>query len=176
MALMSMLPTSEDYIAVVVAMPVYWFLVMVPAFIRAHRILNPSKDSAPSNEEGGGSEIEAPSAIKVNVDPRNAAAKIMEDENHPDAAFIRRLQGAHDNGWEGFILFLSAVTAAWLAQIDPHYMNAFSIASLVSRFFYNIAYMLADSPKLSFIRSFFFACGFVSIIALYVKAIYDILD
>ena len=175
---MQFLNNSEDYIAATVGMPVYWLLVMCPAFVRAHKIFNPSAQSdqsSPANEDSDKC-ITAPSVSEVNPDPRKVIKEVMDNEDHPDAALVRRTQGAHENGWEGFIIFVSAVTAAWIAQIDPHYMNAFVIVNLVCRFFYNIAYIVTDSPKLSFVRSFFFMGGMVSAFALYIKAAYDVLN
>eukprot|EP01060_Flectonema_neradi_P040533 TRINITY_DN925_c7_g1_i1.p1 TRINITY_DN925_c7_g1~~TRINITY_DN925_c7_g1_i1.p1 ORF type:complete len:196 (+),score=26.66 TRINITY_DN925_c7_g1_i1:71-589(+) len=171
---------GDDYTLMVLALPVYWFLLMIPVAMRQFRIFHPSEPSIKGNGLSdpltGTTVPGAPNPVTFNQNPRGAIAKIIEDVDNPDSAYIRRAQAAHDNGWEGFILFISAVTAVSLANADPQFCNTCSAIILIGRFFYNIAYAVGTTPATSFLRSATFAFQFFALSAMWIKAIYDVVN
>eukprot|EP01064_Diplonema_japonicum_P016379 TRINITY_DN243_c0_g1_i1.p1 TRINITY_DN243_c0_g1~~TRINITY_DN243_c0_g1_i1.p1 ORF type:complete len:187 (+),score=23.19 TRINITY_DN243_c0_g1_i1:72-563(+) len=162
---------SENVVMMAVAMPIYHFLLMVPAFARAHRIFNPSSEEITTPN---GSALAKPLVVDVNPEPRRAIDLVANNPDHPDAPFIRRAQGAHDNGWEGFTVFLAAMASAYIAQLDSKIVNVAIIVALVARFFYNIAYLSTSNPTLSFLRSGCFLIHHAALVYLMIKAIVEI--
>ena len=172
---------GDNYSIMVMAMPVYWFLVMIPAGLKSRRIFNPTEPALKASGlteplNGDGVVKNKLTLADVNPEPRSATANIINDPENPDSGFVRRCQAAHENGWEGFILYISAATAVALSGSDIDFCNTCAAIILLCRFFYNIAYIRSTSPSNSFFRSAAFFVQFLALCALWIKASYDILN
>eukprot|EP01064_Diplonema_japonicum_P011378 TRINITY_DN18702_c0_g2_i1.p2 TRINITY_DN18702_c0_g2~~TRINITY_DN18702_c0_g2_i1.p2 ORF type:complete len:155 (+),score=29.70 TRINITY_DN18702_c0_g2_i1:53-517(+) len=143
---------DNSYIMASVSMPIYWFLVMMPHMARAHKVV-PSQG-----------------LTDVIAEPRKKWGEAAEDTQSADAAFVRRATGAHQNGWENFIVFTSAVLVSFVFRIDPKFFNVCCVLVLLCRLGYNITYLSVAKGTLSFVRSFFFIAQFGTCFALWIKA------
>ena len=139
---------SSGYIAAIAAVPVTWFFVMLPFFVRL-RLLTSVLDLA-----------------SIRPDPRKAAADFSKSED-PRAGLMRRAQAAHVNGWENLAVIGSAVIVSLAARADVKLVNGACIAFMLSRALFVTAYLL----DLSVPRVFFYTIGVASAAVMWVAAI-----
>ena len=144
---------SDSYIMATISMPVYWFLVMFPSFVKSYIVLGVSND-----------------ALAVNAEPRAAAEEFMASQ-HEKAGLARRALGAHLNGWENFIVFLSAALTAQVSGVNHSLVNTMCLITVISRFFYNIMYLGVANGPLSILRSLCFFIGIGASVTMWVAAI-----
>ena len=144
---------SDSYIMATISMPIYWFLVLVPALIKNNIVVKASSD-----------------IIAVNSEPRAAGEEFMSSE-HAKAGLARRALGAHLNGWENFIVFLSAALTAQVSGVNHSLVNTMCLITVISRFFYNVMYLGVAKGPLSFARSFCFIVGIGASVTMWVAAI-----
>lgn len=91
-----------------------------------------------------------------------AKSRMSLIENHQPRVHVAQLSGfraranwAHENGYEAFPFFASAVIAAHVTQVSAETITAWAVAFIVCRIVYIGAYLL-DRP---YIRSAFWGMG-----------------
>lgn len=89
-----------------------------------------------------------------NKNPRDQQARL--------SGWGKRALAAHANGFESFAPFAAGVLATQITGASPHWAAIFSIAHVVARLLYAVAY-LAD---VALLRSSIWTVGFVSTISL----------
>eukprot|EP01060_Flectonema_neradi_P029195 TRINITY_DN3976_c8_g1_i1.p1 TRINITY_DN3976_c8_g1~~TRINITY_DN3976_c8_g1_i1.p1 ORF type:complete len:153 (+),score=24.65 TRINITY_DN3976_c8_g1_i1:93-551(+) len=148
---------DETYIMAVIGMPIYVVLIFFPHFARAEKIISVNDPK------------------QVNVEPRKFAAEFA-DSDSPDAAFVRRCAGAHQNGWENFILFIGAVVAAAAGGVKPNFVNACCLIVLIARTLYLISYLAVEGGPLAYTRTLMWAVAVGASVAMAVKGCIEISD
>ena len=148
---------EHTYIMAVIAMPLYWVLIMAPAVIRKYVVIYGAEDDY----------------VAYQSEPRYATERYLAGEGK-NVALARRLSGMHQNGWENFGVFVSAVLAAALGGVKMDFVNNCCLVIIIARFCYNISYACVEHGPLAFLRSTFYGVGLGASAAMWGKAIYEI--
>eukprot|EP01059_Diplonema_ambulator_P018626 TRINITY_DN3110_c0_g1_i1.p3 TRINITY_DN3110_c0_g1~~TRINITY_DN3110_c0_g1_i1.p3 ORF type:complete len:153 (+),score=62.28 TRINITY_DN3110_c0_g1_i1:67-525(+) len=114
---------NEKYVMLAAGMPIYWGTVMFGHFAKAFYGVPAAK-----------------SYDEVVREPRKYFDAFAAGDSE-NAGKARRGAAAHQNGWEAFILYLSAVVAAHGAKVDPKVFNNHCALAIVLRMLFNVLYI-----------------------------------
>ena len=108
-----------------------------------------------------------PLSVAMARQPEGYDNKHPRDQQAKLTGWGKRAAAAHANGFESFAPFAAGVLATQLTGASPHWATIFSVAYVVSRLLYVLAY-LGDVAAL---RSAVWTAGFTSTVALLVLPI-----
>ena len=108
-----------------------------------------------------------PLSMAMAKQPEGYDNKSPRDQQARLTGWGRRAAAAHANGFESFPAFAAGVLATQVTSASPHWASIFSIAYVVARALYAIAY-IGDVPTL---RSTVWTAGFACTVALMVLPI-----
>eukprot|EP01059_Diplonema_ambulator_P036673 TRINITY_DN924_c0_g1_i1.p1 TRINITY_DN924_c0_g1~~TRINITY_DN924_c0_g1_i1.p1 ORF type:complete len:171 (+),score=54.98 TRINITY_DN924_c0_g1_i1:54-515(+) len=143
---------DEKYVMLAVGMPLYWITVMIPHFVKAYYGARGEKN-----------------VDKVIGEPRKYFEEVAAKGTTAAAGYVRRGTAAHQNGWEAFILYLSAVVAAFGAKINPATFNNLCALALILRLVFNFCYIQGTTIT-SRIRSISFLAHVITCFTLHYHA------
>jgi len=125
------------------AIPAYWILSLLP-HIYAISIMKKANNGRWNNSN-----------------PRSTKWDATLRESTPAEVYGRyeRAEAAHKNGMENLPVFVGAVLAGNIANINTSTLNAFVVAYLCLRVAYTVAYISVSSNRFSLVRT---AIWFVS--------------
>lgn len=107
-----------------------------------------------------------------NANPRGSAfnESLGKTVDKKTRAVFERATAAHQNGFENFTLFATAVICANLAKVDLDTLNTVCAIFLVLRTFYNVLYIFVDTRRLAWSRSAVWAASAFCSLYLLAKA------
>ncbi|KAJ6630099.1 hypothetical protein B0H10DRAFT_1984961 [Mycena sp. CBHHK59/15] len=90
-----------------------------------------------------------------NLEPRGNTSRIVEDRaiSPAVAARIKRMEGAHLNGYENFPIWIAAILAANFAGLDNRTLNVVSLSYICGRTMYNYIYFNQATEFQSWVRT-----------------------
>eukprot|EP01064_Diplonema_japonicum_P026197 TRINITY_DN37605_c0_g1_i1.p2 TRINITY_DN37605_c0_g1~~TRINITY_DN37605_c0_g1_i1.p2 ORF type:complete len:167 (+),score=42.53 TRINITY_DN37605_c0_g1_i1:45-503(+) len=142
---------SEKYVMLGAGMPAFWFTIMHPHFVKVYHGVKGGKPR------------------DLLAEPRKFFEE-KSNEDTPEAAIMRRAAAAHQNGWEAFVLYLSAVVAAYGAKVDPESFNNHCALALAFRVAFNLLYIYVTDGRTARLRSLSFFGHVFTCFSLHYKA------
>lgn len=79
---------------------------------------------------------------------------------------LRRLQGAHENGIEGFPFVVGAMCMALIGGVDAQTVNKYGLVYTVARVLYTVVYVQGTTRPVAAVRSVLFWVGNITCIRL----------
>ena len=135
------------------AIPVYWVLTLIPHSYAVY-IMQKANNGRWDNSS-----------------PRSTQMDAKYRQSTPAETYSRyeRAKAAEKNGFENMPLFIGAILAGNIAQLETRTLNLFVTVYLFSRVLYTVCYVNIGSHKLSFARSTAWFFGAALCMGVYVK-------
>ncbi|KAG0211969.1 hypothetical protein BGX28_007053 [Mortierella sp. GBA30] len=133
------------------SLPIAAGLAYAPHFIRALIVVNATKRWN-------------------NINPRGQLEKVESRMSKAAWAMAKRAEGAHQNGLETLPVFFGAVLAALHAGVAKDTVTYYSGFFIVSRFLFNIVYILNTNQLSALIRSGIWTSGMFACVKLFLAA------